>query len=164
MVDEVLVPRFDLTRISKLVIGRQWKKATPEQQLAFQQEFKNMLVRTYATAFNELDDWQMTYLPSRPGRNEHDVLVRTQIGRSGPPVAVDYRMNFIDGAWKVYDVKIEGMSLVTNYRSSFSRLMRTSGMDGLIKHLSDTNQQKAIAAEVDGQDGATFQKVAHTTR
>ena len=158
MVDEVLVPHFDMPRISKLVIGRKWKKTTSEQQVSFQQEFKRMLVRTYATAFNELDDWHVSYLASRPGRNEHDVIVRTQISRNGPPVAVDYRMNFKEGAWKIYDVKIEGMSLVTNYRSSFNRLMRTSGMDGLITHLSETNQKK----EAVQNEGGEFQKVAHT--
>ncbi len=164
MVDEVLIPNFDLHRISKLVIGRKWKKVSPEQQVSFQQEFKKMLVRTYATAFNELDDWHVTYLPSRPGRNEHDVVVRTQISRNGPPVAVDYRMIFKESAWKVYDVKIEGMSLVTNYRSSFNRLMRTSGMDGLIAHLSETNQQKETGLKEGGQNKeAEFQKVAHTT-
>lgn len=105
-----------------------------------------MLVRSYATAFNELDDWQTSFLASRPGRNEKDVLVRTKISRNGPPVAVDYRMRVTEGAWKVYDVKIEGMSLVTNYRSSFNRLMRTSGMNGLISHLSETNKEKSIAS------------------
>lgn len=159
MVDEVLVPRFDLQRISRLVIGRAWKKTTPEQQVAFQQEFKNMLVRTYATAFNELDDWQVTFLATRPGRNENDVLVRTQITRNGPPVAVDYRMNFLEGSWKVYDIKIEGMSLVTNYRSSFNRLIRTSGMNGLITHLSKTNQQKSMPQNKDEE----YQKVAHSS-
>ncbi len=158
MVDEVLVPRFDLQRISRLVIGRAWKKTTPEQQKSFQQEFKNMLVRTYATAFNELDDWQVTFLATRPGQNENDVLVRTQITRNGPPVAVDYRMNFMEGSWKVYDIKIEGMSLVTNYRSSFNRLIRTSGMNGLITHLSKTNQQKAMSQN----EAEEFQKVAHS--
>lgn len=160
MVDEVLVPHFDLNRISGLVLGRHWKRATDEQKTAFQHEFKRMLVRTYATAFNELEDWDMSFLNTRPGRDENDVVVRTQITRQGPPVAVDYRMRFKDNAWKVYDVKIEGMSLVTNYRSSFSRLMRTSGMTGLLTHMTDANNEKSVAVnEVE----AELQRVSHTT-
>ena len=158
MVNEVLVPRIDLNRISGLVLGRYWKRATAEQKETFQLEFKRMLVRTYATAFNELDDWQTNFLASRPGRDQNDVLVRTQVTRNGPPVAVDYRMRFNDGVWKVYDVKIEGMSLVTNYRSSFNRLMRTKGMDGLISYMSQTNNKKAVASN----DKPELQKVVHT--
>lgn len=158
MVDEVLVPHFDLNKISSLVLGRNWKRATAGQKDTFQLEFKRMLVRTYATAFNELDDWETKFLASRPGRDQNNVVVRTQITRNGPPVAVDYRMRFVEGAWKVYDVKIEGMSLVTNYRSSFNRLMRTEGMDGLISYMSQTNNQKAVASN----DSAELQTVAHT--
>ena len=161
MVDEILVPRFDLNRISGLVLGRFWKRTTAEQKVDFQNEFKKMLVRTYATAFNELDDWQTQYLQSRPGKNENFVTVRTQITRNGaPPLAVDYRMNYKDDVWKVYDVKIEGMSLVTNYRSSFSRLMRTSGMNGLISYLSKNNNQKAEAKN----ENEDLQTVAHSSQ
>lgn len=160
MVDEVLIPRIDMVRVSKLVVGRQWKKTTPEQQTAFQVEFKQMLVRTYATAFNELDDWDVNFLSIRPGSNENNVVVRTKITRNGPPVAVDYRMIFKQETWKVYDVTIEGMSLITNYRSTFSRVMRTAGMDGLLEHLAETNQQKSAAASnVD-----EFQKVSFVTK
>lgn len=162
MVDEVLVPHIDLNRISGLVLGRYWKRATDEQKTSFQHEFKRMLVRTYATAFNELDDnWDTNFLATTPGRNDNDVTVRTKINRNGPPVAVDYRMHFKQGAWKVYDVKIEGMSLVTNYRSSFNRLMRTRGMDGLLAHLIQTNNEKAVAAT---ENANQVQQVAHTTK
>ena len=158
LVDEVLVPHFDLNRISGLVLGRYWKRATDDEKSSFQYEFKRMLVRTYSTAIDQLDDWELTFLPSRQGKNENHVLVRTQIKRNGPPVAVDYRMQFKDDAWKVYDVKVEGMSLVTNYRSSFNRLIRTSGMSGLLSHLAQTNNEKDMA---DSEDLET-QKVAHT--
>lgn len=150
MVDQVLIPHVDLERVSILVLGRFWKKATDDQQEAFKHEFKRMLVRTYATAFNELDDWNMTYLASREGKKPDDILIRTKVTRDGPPVAVDYRMRNQGQGWKVYDVKIEGMSLVTNYRSSFNRLIRTSGMDGLLSHLRENNNQKALAAEGSG--------------
>ena len=156
MVDEVLIPHVDLERVSILVLGRFWKKATDDQQVAFKHEFKRMLVRTYATAFNELDDWNMTYLASREGKKPDDILIRTKVTRDGPPVAVDYRMRNQGQGWKVYDVKIEGMSLVTNYRSSFNRLIRTSGMDGLLSHLRENNNQKALAAE---SSGSTVEQV-----
>jgi len=146
MVDEVLVPHFDLNRISGLVLGRYWKRASAEQKETFKHEFKRMLVRTYATAFNELDDWDITFLQTRTGKKPNDVLVRTKITRNGPPVAVDYRMRDKGEGWKVYDVKIEGMSLVTNYRSSFNRLIRTGGMNGLLTHLADSNNQKIAEA------------------
>ena len=159
MVDEVLVPHFDLNRISGLVLGRYWKRASDEQKETFKHEFKRMLVRTYATAFNELDDWNINFLQTRTGKKANDVMVRTKITRNGPPVAVDYRMRDKGQGWKVYDVKIEGMSLITNYRSSFNRLIRTSGMNGLLTHLAQTNNQKI--AEV--TDNPELQKVAHAT-
>lgn len=146
LVDNVLVPHVDLNRISGLVLGRYWKRATAEQQDSFKHEFKRMLVRTYATAFNELDDWDIQFLQTTEGRQPNDVLVRTKISRNGPPVAVDYRMRDHGEGWKVYDVKIEGMSLVTNYRSSFNRLIRTSGIDGLLVHLAESNDQKLAEA------------------
>lgn len=158
LVDEVLVPHFDLNRISGLVLGRYWKRATDDEKSSFQYEFKRMMVRTYATALHELDDWQLSFLPSRQGKNENDVLVRTQIKYNGPAIAVDYRMRFKEGAWKVYDVKIEGMSLVTNYRSSFNRMIRTSGMPGLLSHLAQTNNEKDMA----DKEVLEVQKVAHT--
>lgn len=161
MVDEVLVPHFDLNRISSLVLGKYWRRAKADQKETFKIEFKRMLVRTYATAFNELDEWQMTYLPSRKGKRENDVMVRTKILRNGPTVAVDYRMRDKGQGWKVYDVKIEGMSLITNYRSSFNRLIRTSGMNGLLTHLSENNNKKEMAANSTSSD---LQKVAHKTK
>jgi phospholipid transport system substrate-binding protein len=146
MVDEVLVPHFDLDKISGLVLGRYWKRATGDQKETFKYEFKRMLVRTYATAFNELDDWNINFLQTRTDDKNNDVLVRTKITRNGPPVAVDYRMRDRGEGWKVYDVKIEGMSLITNYRSSFNRLIRTDGMNGLLTHLAESNNQKIAEA------------------
>jgi phospholipid transport system substrate-binding protein len=158
MVDEVLVPHFDLDRISGLVLGRYWKRASDEQKEIFKHEFKRMLVRTYATAFNELDDWNINFQQSRPGRHDNDVMVRTKITRNGPPVAVDYRMRDKGQGWKVYDVKIEGMSLVTNYRSSFNRLIRTSGMNGLLTHLAESNDLKIAEAS----ENPEMKQVSHS--
>jgi len=158
MVDEVLVPHFDLNRIAGLVLGRYWKRASAEQKETFKHEFKRMLVRTYATAFNELDDWDINFLQTRTGKKPNDVMVRTKISRNGPPVAVDYRMRDKGEGWKVYDVKIEGMSLVTNYRSSFNRLIRTGGMNGLLTHLADSNNQKIAEAT----ENPEMKQVAHS--
>ena len=160
MVDEVLIPNVDLDRVSSLVLGRFWKKTTDDQKKSFKYEFKRMLVRTYATAFNELDDWNMTYLASRQGKTTDDILVRTKVTGDGPPVAVDYRMRDGGQGWKVYDVKIEGMSLVTNYRSSFNRLIRTSGMDGLLTHLRENNDQKAVSPIDDSTGDGKVSQVA----
>jgi phospholipid transport system substrate-binding protein len=146
MVDDVLIPHFDLNRISGLVLGRYWKRASADQKETFKHQFKRMLVRTYATAFNELDDWSINFLKTRMGKRANDVMVRTKITRNGPPVAVDYRMRDKGQGWKVYDVKIEGMSLITNYRSSFNRLIRTGGMNGLLTHLTESNDQKIAKA------------------
>ncbi|MGD2118161.1 MAG: ABC transporter substrate-binding protein [Chromatiales bacterium] len=158
MVDEILVPRFDLDRISGLVLGRYWKRANDDQKTRFQHEFKRMLIRTYATAFNELDNWEMKFLASRVNEAGTSAVVRTQITRNGaPPIDVDYSMRQRDGDWKVFDVRIEGMSLVTNYRSSFKRLMRTEGMDGLITHLQQTNNERVVAQT----SNPDMQKVAH---
>jgi phospholipid transport system substrate-binding protein len=149
LVDEVLLPHVDMERVSSLILGRHWRQATPEQRQGFMREFKRMLVRTYATALHEVDAWEIRFPPSRGEPRESGFLVQTQLVRAGAqPVAVDYQMHLRDGRWRAYDVKIEGISLITNYRSSFARLIQTRGMDGLIDELAQTNARKAgIARE-----------------
>ncbi len=145
LVDEILVPHVDLDRISSLILGKHWKEVSDENKKRFQNEFKNMLIRTYATALSELDDWQLSFLPSTKNTRENEVLIRSKISQNGPPLNVDYRMRLNEDSWKVYDVTIEGISLVTNYRSSFKRLMQTSGIDGLISHM-EKNNRKALSS------------------
>jgi phospholipid transport system substrate-binding protein len=100
-------------------------------------------VRTYSTAFKEFQGWEISYTPLRMNEGDSDVAVHTLINRTGgPPVAVVYRMHIQDGDWKAYDVKIEGISLVTNYRTSFSKEVRRSGMRGLIERITELNDSR----------------------
>lgn len=142
LVDNVLIPHVDLDRISGLVLGRYWKRASEDEQQAFKQAFKQMLVRTYATALTNLNDWELIHLPSRAGKKPNQTTVRTRIETDAQPIEVNYRMRNAGQGWKVYDVQIEGISLVTNYRSTFKRIIRTSGINGLISHLIEANDKK----------------------
>lgn len=142
LVDNVLIPHVDLDRISGLVLGRYWKRASEDEQQAFKQAFKQMLVRTYATALTNLNDWELIHLPSRAGKKPNQTTVRTRIETDAQPIEINYRMRNAGQGWKVYDVQIEGISLVTNYRSTFKRIIRTSGINGLISHLIEANDKK----------------------
>ena len=143
LADEVFLPHVDMGRVSSLVLGKHWRKATPAQKRAFAGQFKRMLVRTYATALRELGDWEIRFLPLRMKPGGKRVVVQTMVNRPGaPPVAIDYRMYLRNGSWLAYDVKIEGISLITNYRSSFSRLIRQKGIGGLIEDLNARNQER----------------------
>jgi len=144
LVDKVFTPYIDLERISAMVLGRSWRQTSEADREAFKQEFKRMLVRSYATAFQSQPDWEISYLPSRPGNKPNDILVRTKVANRGQPLKIDYRMRDSGEGWKVYDVKIEGISLVTNYRSSFKKIIRTSGVSGLIENLNATNDKKEM--------------------
>lgn len=139
-VDSVIEPQIDFEQVAKLVLGKFWKTATPEQKVRFQKEFRFLLVRTYTTAFTEYADWQINYLPMKI-ESDDKVVVKTHIIQSGaPPVAVDYRMRSNQGTWKVYDVLIEGVSLLANYRTSFtSEVSRTGSLEQLITELAQRN-------------------------
>ncbi len=144
LADEVLAPHVDFDRVSRLVLGKYWRRATPEQRQAFEKQFKRLLVRTYSTAFTELEsNWKIQYLPLRVNKKGNEVIVRTKVHHaSGEPLDVSYRMRLEGGQWKAYDVKIEGVSLVTNYRSTFANELRRSGVDGLIQKISRLNDQR----------------------
>ena len=157
LADEILLPHVDFNRVSGLVLGRYWRDATPEQRKRFSEEFRKMLVRTYATAFHELDDWEIRFKPTRETpNNPKDVIVATEVvPAQSEPWSVVYRMHLRDGRWKAYDVKIEGVSLVTNYRSSFARQVRSGGMDKLIDRLAALNQRRSDSgSSPQGADGA----------
>ncbi len=140
LVDELFLPNVAVDRVAALVLGPVWRQASPSQRVAFAEEFKHMLIRTYATAVNELSEWDIQYLPMSLNPDQNEALVRTQILRpSGNPISVDYRMMRRDGRWLAYDVSIEGVSLLVNYRSTFVRLAREKGLDGLIRDLAQRN-------------------------
>lgn len=128
VVKDVFDPHIDFNRISALVLGKYWKRASKDEKAQFKQQFRELLIRTYATALTEFKHWKVNYLPLRMGAGDKKVIVKTQVLQAGKPaVAVNYRMALRKGKWKVYDVIVEGISLVTNYRSSFQNEIRQSG-------------------------------------
>ena len=143
LVQDILFPHFDFERMAKLALGRSWRDASAEQQAQFVEEFRLLLVRTYATAMLEYTNEEIRFLPFRDDIEKGRVTVPMEVVQpNGPsvPMALSLYKNKND-EWKVYDVKIEGISLVTNYRSSFNRDIRTSGMDALIENLAKRNDK-----------------------
>lgn len=141
LVDQIINPHVDFDRVSMLVLGKNFKTATPDQRDRFKKEFRLLLVRTYTTAFTEYSDWKINYLPLEGDGNDKKVMVKTEILQSGgKPVAVNYRM-IQDGAeWKVYDILIEGVSLLQNYRTSFNdQIEQGQTLDQLIANLAERN-------------------------
>lgn len=144
LANEVLVPYIDFNRVSSLVLGKHWRKASATQKVAFTKQFQRLLVRTYSTAFREFKNWDIQYSPLRVTEGSKDVSVHTKVMRpDAAPVSVVYRMHSRAGDWMAYDVKIEGISLVTNYRSRFSREVRQGGMNSLIQLLTELNDKRA---------------------
>ena len=141
VVEEKILPNFDFDRVSRMVLGKNWKAATPEQQASFQKEFRSLLLRTYSSALGKYKDQVIEYKPMRAEPDAKNVSVKTQILQAGgPPVAVDYSLVKGDNGWKVYDIVIESASLVTTYRSQFSSEIRQNGIDSLNKKLADKNK------------------------
>lgn len=141
LVDQIINPHVDFDRVSIMVLGKHWRTATPAQKEQFKQQFRLLLVRTYTTAFTEYANWKIRYLPLESEGSDKRTMVKTEILPSGgEPVAVNYRMVNEGTEWKVYDILIEGISLLQNYRSSFNDEIEQSGsLDQLIAHLSERN-------------------------
>ena len=144
LVETKVLPHFNFTRMTQLAVGRNWRQATPDQQRVLTEEFKTLLVRTYTTAFTQYRNQTIEYRPLRMSPGDTDVVVRSLIKQpTGQPVAVDYTMEKAGSTWKVYDVKIEGISLVENYRNTFNGEIQRGGVDGLIKALQTKNKSLA---------------------
>lgn len=143
LVDEMILPHFDFAKMSQRVLGKHWRDATPEQRARFIQEFKTLLVRTYSTALVEYRDQNIEFLPEREN-SATEVSVRTQVVKTtgGPPIPITYEVYNKNGEWKVYDVAINGVSLVINYRASFSTEINKAGIDGLIAQLVQHSAEK----------------------
>jgi phospholipid transport system substrate-binding protein len=142
LVQRFVVPHFDFARMTQSAMGRHWRSASEDQRAALVREFQEMLVRTYAVALLKYSGQQIEYLPVRASSSDEDVLVQTKVSDSGaPPIPIDYRLRRTVDTWKVYDVTIDGVSLVSNYRSTFAEQVQRTGVDGLIKQLSDRNRQ-----------------------
>ncbi len=137
VVDEYLVPLFDVPGIAKLVLGRNWRAATPEQRTRFTDAFKNSLIRNYADAL--LDNYEgveAKFQPLRLAAGDTDVTVKGELLRKvGKPVSVGFSMQLVGDQWKVYDVIIENLSLVTNFRSQFNEEIKKHGLDALITRI-----------------------------
>jgi phospholipid transport system substrate-binding protein len=142
VVETKLLPNFDFERITALAMGRNWRQATPEQQKQLVDQFRTLLVRTYSGALAQYRDQTMDYKPLRAEATATDVTVKTEVIRAGgqAPVQIDYGMMKTAGGWKVYDVIVGGVSLVTNYRDEFNEQIKNGGVDGLIASLVRKNQ------------------------
>ena len=142
LVESRIVPMFDFERMTHLALARNWRLASPAQQLALTGQFKTLLVRTYSRALLDYRDQPIDYKPLRTAAGQTEVTVRSAMRRPGAePLTIDYDMADGVTGWQVYDVKIAGVSLVLAYRESFADIVRSSGIDGLVKSLEDKNQQ-----------------------
>ena len=140
-VHTVIYPHADFDLISSLVLGKLWKDATPAEKDSFKKEFQTLLIRTYSRAFVEFKEWSVRFLPIAGEEDERKITVKTEILQPGlQPIAVNYRMLNVKGEWKVYDILIEGVSLVTNYRTSFkNEVERTGSLQEVINQLAKRN-------------------------
>ncbi len=142
LVEQKVLPHFNFTRMTALAMGVNWRKATPEQQKLLVDQFRTLLVRTYSTALTSYRNQTIDFKPLRAQPADTDVTVRSEVRQSGAEaVTIDYSMEKTPSGWKVYDVVVGGVSLVTTYRDTFANEVRNAGVDGLIKTLSDKNRQ-----------------------
>ncbi|TMG84885.1 MAG: ABC transporter substrate-binding protein [Betaproteobacteria bacterium] len=144
LIESKLVPHFDFTRMTALAMGRNWRSATPEQQKQLTDQFRTLLVRTYSGALSNYRDNTIDYKPLKMNPGDNEVTVRTEVRRpSQSPVPIDYSMEKTADGWKAYDIIVAGVSLVTTYRDEFGDIIKTSGIDGLVKALGDKNRGPA---------------------
>ena len=140
LAEQKILPLVDFREAAKLATGRAWQGASAEQQDRIVSEFRRMLVRIYSNAIDVYRGQTMKVMPLRLQPNATDVTVRNQYMRSGqPPVTVEYAMRKAGDGWKIYDITVEGVSLVLTYRAEFDNITRASGVDGLIKRLAEKN-------------------------
>ena len=142
LVEARVIPHFNFQRMTALAMGRDWSKATPEQKKRLSDEFKTLLVRTYSNALTGYKDQTIRYKPAKVQGGDTEVTVRTEIVQPGnKPIPLDYSLEKLPEGWKVYDVVVAGVSLVTNYRDTFNQEVRANGVDGLIDMLAKKNNQ-----------------------
>ena len=142
LVESTVLPHFDFREMSQSALGRFWRDASEDQKAGITREFRELLVRTYASALLGYSGQQIEYLPAQFPADATNVMIPTRITSAGaPPVPINYRLKLEDSRWMVYDVVIDGVSLFTNYRSQFAAVVRRNGIDGLIATLADKNRQ-----------------------
>jgi phospholipid transport system substrate-binding protein len=141
LVEGKIATNFDFMRMTALAMGRNWSKATPEQQKTLAEEFKTLLIRTYSGALTNYQNHVMDFKPLKMQPTDTDVLVRTTVtAPGGQPIPIDYNLEKKPDGWRAYDVTVGGVSLVTNYREEFNNAIRDGGVDGLIKSLQAKNK------------------------
>jgi phospholipid transport system substrate-binding protein len=143
LVETKILPHFNFTRMTRIAMARNWRLASPEQQKELTEQFKTLLVRTYSTALSSYRDQQIDFKPLRAKPDDTEVTVKTEMKQPNAPqpVAIDYEMEKTPNGWKVYNVKVDGVSLVTTYREVFATEVKERGVDGLIKSLAAKNRQ-----------------------
>ena len=145
-VDSKIMPNVNFTRMTASAVGRNWRQATPEQQKRLQDEFKSMLVRTYAGALSQVKDQTINVKPLRGQAGDTEVIVRTEILGRGEPIQLDYRMEKAAGGWKIYDLNVLGVWMVETYRTQFAQEISARGIEGLIATLAQRNKNGAVAS------------------
>jgi phospholipid transport system substrate-binding protein len=147
LVEDKVLPHFNFRRITMLAVGKDWRAATPEQQDKLVDAFRTLLVRTYSNALTQYRDQTIQYKPSKFADADTSVRVQTEVRQAGAqPIGIDYSLEKTADGWKVYDVVVAGVSLVTNYRGSFAREIQTGGVDGLIRSLEQKNHEVDVAS------------------
>ncbi len=144
---ELVLPHLDFLSMTKLAIGRSWLEADRDQKRTLVEEFRDLLVRSYTRALEQYDDQQLEFLPLEPGSREDRVTVRSQVVPTdgGMKTPVEYSLRYHNGEWLVYDIAVDGVSLVSTYRSSFSGIVNQEGIEGLIQYLRDKNAEGETA-------------------
>jgi phospholipid transport system substrate-binding protein len=154
LAEQKILPHVDFEEATRLAVGRGWKEASPEQRKKLIAEFRNMLVRTYSNAIGTYEGQTMKVLPSRVKPGEGEATVRNQFLRpGGKPILIDYSMRKTDSGWKIYDIVVEGVSLVLTYRSEFDAVVKQEGIDGLIKRLAQKNTAPAAVGGTASKSG-----------
>ena len=152
LAEEKILPQFDFERMSRMVLGKYWAGATPDQQKLFIEQFRTLLIRTYASALSKYRNQTIEYKSFRADPGATDVTVKTQILQpGGQPVPLDYSLIKNPDGWKVYDVSVESISLVTNYRGQFASIAREGGLDKVIQKLAEKNKQVSAVASADSK-------------
>ena len=149
LVDSKLMPHVNFRRMTALATGPAWRKATPEQQARLQDEFKTLLVRTYSGALSQVSDQTVFVKPLKPGQDDKNMVVNTEVRGKGDPIQLDYRLEKTPGegaGWLIYDLNVLGIWLIENYRTQFTKEVSAGGIDGLINSLAERNKANAGAA------------------
>jgi len=145
LVDKKVLPHFNFPHMTALALGKDWRKATPQQQQQLTAEFRTLLVRTYSNALTGYKNQKIVYKPFKMNAGETDVLVRTEVLQPGSKaVQLDYSLEKLENTWKVYDMTVAGISLVTNYRDQFAQEVRNGGIDGLIATVAAKNKSLEV--------------------